>query len=102
MLTFSLPSDLEEYVTAKVQSGEYFCAAEVIVHGLYLLQDQDTLRQIKLDRLRKEVAIGIEAADRGELAPLDIEEIIAKGRKRLMGDTSRNKIIYSGSAGDDK
>ncbi len=83
MLTVSLPLDLEEYVTAKMQSGNYLCVSEVFVHALYLLQDEDTLRQIKLERLRKEVAIGVEAADRGELAPLDFEEIIAEGRKRL-------------------
>ncbi len=81
MPSFALPPDLEEYVAAKMQSGEYFCASEVIVHGLYLLQDQDTLRQIKLERLRKEVAIGIEAADRGELAPLGVEEIIVRGNQ---------------------
>jgi len=86
MLTVSLPPDLEEYVTAKMQSGNYLCVSEVIVRALYLLQDEDTLRQIKLERLRKEVAIGIEAADRGEVAPMDFEEIIAEGRKRLAQD----------------
>ena len=50
-----------------MQSGNYLCISEVIVRALYLLQDEDTLRQIKLERLRKEVAIGIEAAERGEL-----------------------------------
>lgn len=83
MLTISLPPDLEEYVTAKMQSGNYLCISQVVVRALYLMQDEDTLRQIKLERLRKEVAIGIEAADRGELAPMDFEEIIAEGRKRL-------------------
>ena len=41
------------------------------------------LRQIKLEQLRKDIAIGIEAADRGEVAPLDVEAIIAEGHKRL-------------------
>lgn len=68
-LKILLPPDLEEWVKAKVQSGQYNSVSEVIHHGLYLLQDQDTLRQIKLERLRKEIAIGVEAADRGEVAP---------------------------------
>jgi len=86
MLTVSLPPDLEEYVTAKMQSGNYLCVSEVFVHALYLLQDEDTLRQIKLERLRKELAVGIEQADQGEVAPLDIDDIITQGRKRLGQD----------------
>ena len=82
-MTATLPDDLEEYVKAKVQNGDYSCISDVIRAGLSLLEDHDTLRQIKLERLRKEVAIGTEAADRGEVAPLDFEEIIAEGRKRL-------------------
>ena len=70
-------------MNAKVQSGQYNSVSEVVHHALYLLQDQDTLRQIKLERLRKEIAISVEAADRGEVAPLDIEDIIARGKMRL-------------------
>ena len=85
-MTATLSGELEEFVNAQVQSGEYPSALEVIRAGLYLLEDQETLRQIKLERLRKEIAIGLEAADRGEVAPLDVEEIIAQGRKRLAQD----------------
>jgi antitoxin ParD1/3/4 len=83
MLTVSLPPDLEEYVTAKMQSGNYLCVSEVFVHALYLLQNEDTLRQIKLERLRKEVAIGVEAADRDEFAPLDVDAIAVESHKML-------------------
>ncbi len=82
-LKISLPPDLEEWVKAKVQSGQYNSVSEVIHYGLYLLQDQDTLRQIKLERLRKDIAAGVEAAERGEVAPLDVDDIIARGKKRL-------------------
>jgi len=60
-MTVTLHGDLEEYVNAKVQSGEYPCVSEVIRTGLHLLQDQDTFRQIKLEHLRKDIAIGLEA-----------------------------------------
>ena len=82
-MTATLSGELEEFVNAQVQSGEYPSALEVIRAGLYLLEDQETLRQIRLERLRREIAIGIEQADRGEVAPLDVEDIIAEGRKRL-------------------
>lgn len=48
-----------------------------------LLQEKGALRQSKVEHLRKDIAIGIEAADKGELAPLDVEAIIAEGHKRL-------------------
>lgn len=89
-LNISLPPDLEEWVKAKVQSGQYNSVSEVIHHGLYLMQDQDTLRQIKLERLRKEIAASVEAAERGEVAPLDVEDIIARGKKRLAEAKARN------------
>lgn len=60
-MTVTLHGDLEEYVNAKVQSGEYPCVSEVIRTDLHLLQDQDTFRQIKLEHLRKDIAIGLEA-----------------------------------------
>ena len=83
MMTVSLPSEMEELVNAKIQSGQYHSAGEVVREGLRLLQEQDMLRQIKLEQLRKDIAIGIEAADRGELAPLDVDAIIAEGHKML-------------------
>jgi antitoxin ParD1/3/4 len=88
MITASPPAEMEEYVGAEVRTGDYSCGSEMVLHGLFLLQDRDTLRQIKLDRLRKDIAVGLEQADRGELAPLDVEAIIAEGRERL---ASRNE-----------
>ena len=89
-LNIYLSPDLEDWVKAKVQSGQYNSASEVIHHGLYLLQDQDTLYQIKLERLRKDIAISVEAAERGEVAPLDIEDIIARGKQRLAEAKAQN------------
>ncbi len=67
MMTVSLTADLEEYVKTKIQSGQFNSSGEIVRAGLQLLQEQDALRQIKLEQLRKDIAVGIEAADRGEL-----------------------------------
>jgi antitoxin ParD1/3/4 len=83
MMTVALPSELEDLVNAKIQSGQYHSAGEVIREGLRLLEEKDTLRQIKLDQLRKDIAVAVEAEERGEVAPLDIETIIAE-RKRCL------------------
>ncbi|MFA6244000.1 MAG: type II toxin-antitoxin system ParD family antitoxin [Candidatus Hydrogenedentales bacterium] len=81
-MNVSLTPELETYIQAKVTSGRYSSASEVMREALRLLQDHDQLQAIKLEALRKEIAIGIEQADRGEFSPLDIEETIAKARAR--------------------
>ena len=80
-MTIALPTELEELVNAKVQSGQYHSAGEVIREGLRL-EEKDMLRQIKLEQLRKDVAAA-EAEERGGVAPLNIENIIARGKKRI-------------------
>ncbi len=83
MMTVALPSELEEIVNARIQSGQYQSPGEVVREGLRLLQEQEMLRQIKLEQLRKDLMVAVEQADRGEVAPLDVEAILAEGRKRL-------------------
>ena len=88
-MNVSLTPELEALVTAKVQSGRHYSASEVIPEGLRLMQEKDMLRQIKLEQLRKDLMIGIDSANRGELAPLDIEAIITEGRKMLAKRTRK-------------
>jgi antitoxin ParD1/3/4 len=78
-----LPADLEQLVHEKVRSGKYNCTSEVIQHALWLLKERDQLLQIRLEELRKEIAIGVEQAERGEVVPFDAEAIKAEGRRRL-------------------
>jgi antitoxin ParD1/3/4 len=78
-----LPPDLEEYLKQKTSAGEDLTPGMVIAEGLYLLRDQDWLNRVKVEKLKKEIQKGIDQADRGELAPLEIEAIKASGRKRL-------------------
>lgn len=75
-MNVSLTPELEKFVNEKVQSGMYYSESEVIREGLRLLKEQDTLRQIRLEELRKEIAIGIDQADRGQL--VDGEEVFKK------------------------
>lgn len=54
----------------------YYSAIEVSREGLRLLKEQDPLRQMRLEELRKEIAIGIAQADRGQF--VDGEEVFKK------------------------
>jgi antitoxin ParD1/3/4 len=66
-MNVSLTAQLERYVEDKVRTGSYSSASEVIREALRMLQDQDQLRRARLEQLRKEVAIGLAQADRGEM-----------------------------------
>ena len=87
-MNVSLTPELEEMVTQKVQSGLYNSASEVVREGLRLVREQDQIRQIKLEELRRELQVGFDELRRGEgveyASPRQlIDEIKAEGRAGL-------------------
>jgi antitoxin ParD1/3/4 len=80
-MNVSLTPELENLVNSKVNSGMYHSASEVIRAGLRLLQEQDELRALRLEGLRREIAKGVEQADRGEL--LEGQEVLAGLDRRI-------------------
>jgi len=66
-MNVSLTPELERLVQEKIASGLYGSASEVIREALRLMQERDQIRRVRLEELRRDVSIGIEAADRGEL-----------------------------------
>lgn len=74
-LNVSLTPQLEKLVKEKVKSGRYLSSSEVVREGLRLLDERDRLAQERFEVLKREIALGIEQADRGEVAPLDLDVI---------------------------
>ena len=81
-MNVSLTPELERLVHQKVESGRYLSASEVVREALRLLEERDQLRELKLEELRKLVAIGIEEADQDEVGPLDVDATLARVRNR--------------------
>jgi antitoxin ParD1/3/4 len=79
-MNISLTPHLEKLVQAKVESGLYNSASEVMREALRLMEERDQVREFRLEELRREIQKGI---DSGESTPLDFEAIKARGRKRL-------------------
>ena len=79
-MNVSLTPQLEEMVRKKVESGLYNSSSEVVREALRLLEEEDIIREWRLDRLRAEIRKGIES---GSAGLLDMEEIKREGRKRL-------------------
>ena len=67
----------EEFIKQQLAEGRYASASEVIREGLRVLEDQEELRRIRLERLRAEIQKGI---DSGDYIPA--EEVFAELRAK--------------------
>ena len=65
-MNVSLTPELEELVQEKVRSGRYNSASEVVREALRLLEEQDELRAVRLEEVRKKIAHGLASLDRVE------------------------------------
>lgn len=86
-MNISLTPQLEELVKAKVASGLYGSASEVLREALRLLEERDRIHAIRFEELKMAIKKGLES---GEPTPLDVEAIKERGRKRLAAQ--KNKV----------
>ena len=80
-IAIALPDELEEFVNQSVKSGQFAGPNELVTSALFAFRDQAELEGKKLARLRGDIAIGIEQAERGEFAEFDAESIIAECKR---------------------
>lgn len=52
-MNVSLTPELEKFINEKVASGMYYSASEVIREGLRLLKEQEALKAIRIEELKK-------------------------------------------------
>ena len=83
-MNVSLTEQLEKFVQRKVASGLYTSASEVVREGLRLLEEQERLKEARLQDLRGKVEEGWTAAKRGELVdgPAAMKSLLARTKKR--------------------
>jgi antitoxin ParD1/3/4 len=93
-MELAVSRELQQIVREKVESGDYASADDLLREALQLLDDRDRLRAWKLEELRKEIAVGIQQAEQGMVAPLDMDAIRTKVAERL-----RSQGQESGSRG---
>jgi antitoxin ParD1/3/4 len=88
-MTISLPSELEQLIAEKIQSGRYHNAIEVIGDALHLLRERDERDAQKREDLRRDLTAGIEQADQGRVAPLNAKETLARVRQARTASEKR-------------
>lgn len=86
-LSISLTPQLENMVRAKIDSGMYSSASEVVREALRLMDEQDQLRKNRLETLRKDIDDGINS---GPGRRRTADEVIKRARaKKLKVQSAR-------------
>ena len=80
-MNITFKSEEEQLIQAKLKSGKYATAYEVIVEALRLLEERDKQYEKWVEETREKVAVGMAQLDRGE--GIDGEIVIARLREKL-------------------
>ncbi|RJP24379.1 MAG: type II toxin-antitoxin system ParD family antitoxin [Candidatus Omnitrophota bacterium] len=75
-----LSPEQEQFVHEQIACGRYNSANDMIREALRLLEERNESSHHRFEELRREIAIGIEQADRGEL--VNGKEVFSKLRER--------------------
>lgn len=65
-MNVSLTPELEKFVDAKVESGRYNSASEVVREALRLLEEHDLAREARLASFNHELGQRLASLDRGQ------------------------------------
>jgi antitoxin ParD1/3/4 len=85
-MNVSVGQEFEEYVRAKVESGDYASVSEVVRDGLRLMREKEQLFEARLLTLRGDIQKGIDQIERGESR--DGETVMAESRAKLLSRLS--------------
>jgi putative addiction module CopG family antidote len=72
-MNISLTPHLEAMIREKVESGSYNSASEVVREALRLLEEEDQLRAVKMQRLRRDIQEGLDSGPSTEFDPQEIK-----------------------------
>lgn len=66
-MNLSVTAELQEFIRARVASGAYDSAAQVLEEALLLLEERDHLHTLRRERLLRDLASGVFQADNRHL-----------------------------------
>jgi len=85
-MNISLTPHLEEMIRQKIASGSYNSASEVVREALRLLEQEDQLRSLKMQKLRQDIREGL---DSGASAVFDPKEIKRIAREKKLAKNGK-------------
>ena len=83
-MNVNLGPTFDQFVADLLKTGLYQSQSEILREGLRLLKEREEIKQARLAELRKEIAIGMAEAERGEVVdgPTVFAEIRAMSAER--------------------
>jgi antitoxin ParD1/3/4 len=88
-MNVSLTTELEKFVSAKVESGRYNSASEVVREALRLLEEHDQARSVQLAGFNQEIRRRLDTLDHGRhVSPTD-----ARARLRRKSEQRRKAKV---------
>ncbi len=84
-MNVSLTPELEKFVSAKVESGRYNSASEVVREALRLLEEHDSARAAQLLEFNEELGRRLAGLDRGEV----VDSAAARARLQRKSEQRR-------------
>jgi antitoxin ParD1/3/4 len=83
-MNVSLTPELEKFVSAKVESGRYNSASEVVREALRLLAEHDSARALQLAAFNEELGRRLASLDRSEVVdpPAALARLQRKSEQR--------------------
>lgn len=84
--------ELEEFIQNQVASGKYTSTEEVLIAGIRLLEEKEHIYKGRFEELRREIMIGIEASERGEV--VDAELVFAELEEDIRQIEAEKKQVY--------
>ncbi len=90
-MNISITPELEQFVHAKVASGMYQSASELIRDALRLLVEHDEMRRKRIEHLNLEIQKGLDQIARGET--ISAEESEAQIEQIIREFEARNAAI---------
>jgi antitoxin ParD1/3/4 len=85
-MNVSLTPHLEKMIREKIASGSYNSASEVVREALRLLEQEDQLRAIKLQTLRRDIQDGL---DSGPSTVFDPQEVKRAAREKKAAKSAK-------------
>ena len=79
-MNVNLGTTFDKFVAELLATGQYQSQSEVLREALRLLKEREEIKRLRLLSFRKELAVGLDQADRGEF--VDGEKAFQKIRKR--------------------
>lgn len=77
-MNITLTPELENLIQKKIESGDYNSASEVIRDALKLLKEQDQLKELRREEIRREVMKGVEQIRNGKFTTYNSAEELAE------------------------